>query len=89
MKEYDIKAMELSIDIGDLNFLCAFGTHINGGWTAIINWGIAAELSSFGDIDYNTDRLYAALANTNMHDTTKIKIAKGLSEVISPLIKQM
>lgn len=91
IREYKIKSKEISIDIGDWNFLCAFGTHINGGWIAIINWGVSAELSSFGDVHYNTDKIYKAFVNANvdMNDSTKTKIAKELSTIVSPLIEEM
>lgn len=60
--EHRFKAKEESIDYHGLDFLCLYGKHINGGFVAIINWGVAAELSAHGnDVRYNTDKILAAL----------------------------
>lgn len=64
MKEFDITAREISIETHGLSFLCAFGTHINGGWCAIINYGVSCELSSFkDDVSSNAAEIAHALAN--------------------------
>ena len=92
IREYKIKSKELSIDIGDWNFLCAFGTHINGGWIAIINWGLSAELSALGgNIPYNTNKIYKAFsrADVELNDDCKLKLANELSKIVSPLIEEM
>ena len=55
-------AKEESIDCHGLNFLCIYGKHVNGGFVAITNWGVAAELSTHQyDTNYNTSKILAAL----------------------------
>ena len=49
MKELNITAQEISIDTHGLSFLCIFGTHINGGWCAILNFGVSCELAANSD----------------------------------------
>ena len=49
MKEFNITAQEVSIDTHGLSFLCVFGTHINGGWCAILNFGVSCELATNSD----------------------------------------
>lgn len=62
MIEYKLNAKEYSIDCHGLNFLCVLGHHVNGGFVAIINWGVSAELSAHGnDVGYNRDKILSAL----------------------------
>lgn len=64
MKELqEIQAREISIDTHGLNFLCIIGTHINGGFVAIPNWSIAAELAR-GEQGYNKAQIETALNNS-------------------------
>lgn len=66
MKEFGITAREVSIETHGLSFLCAFGTHINGGWCAILNCGVCCELSNFKyDTSSNTDAIACALKNSS------------------------
>lgn len=59
-------AQEMGIDYDDISYLCAFGTHINGGWIAILNFGVAAELSNSGcDVSYNTKKIEEALLRSD------------------------
>ena len=61
-KEYSFTAKEESIECHGLDFLCLYGRHINGGFVAIINWGVAAELSAYGnDVGYNRRKILDAL----------------------------
>lgn len=61
-REHSFTAKEESIECHGLDFLCLYGKHVNGGFVAIINWGVAAELSAHGnDVRYNTDKILAAL----------------------------
>lgn len=66
-KAFDkVNALEYSIDCCGLSFLCIIGRHINGGFVAITNWGVAAELSAHpGDVGYNSDQIYEALSRSN------------------------
>lgn len=66
MKEFDMTAREVSIETHGLSFLCAFGTHINGGWCAILNCGVCCELSdSKYDASSNTDAIACALRSSS------------------------
>lgn len=59
---YPITATELNINYGGLSYLCAFGSHINGGWIAILNFGVSAELSNDRyDIGDNAENIADAL----------------------------
>ncbi len=58
---YPITAQEMTIDYGGISFLCAFGNHAGGGWIAILNFGVSAELSD-DDVRYNAIKIQAALA---------------------------
>ena len=88
-------AKEISIDCHGLNFYCVYGTYINGGYLAILNWGVSAELSSHnGSVGYNRDKLLAALK----HSPSRFWLPKGkelddlvynLSEVITKRIIEM
>lgn len=51
---------EISVDCGKFNYLVIFGHHINGGFIAIVNYGICCEASSPDSINYNTERLIRA-----------------------------
>ena len=61
-REFSFTAKEESISCHGLDFLCLYGKHINGGFVAIINWGVAAELSAYNNsLRYNTDKILSAL----------------------------
>ena len=61
-KEYKVTAREYSIDCHGLNFLCILGQHVNGGFVAIVNWGVSAELSAANsDLFYNRRNVLEAL----------------------------
>lgn len=60
--EYKLSAREFSLNCHGLNFLCILGTHINGGFVAIVNWGVSAELSSSrSDLTYILNCVLKAL----------------------------
>ena len=61
MAEYKINAKEYSLSCHDLTFLCVLGQHINGGFCAIVNWGVAVELASDNNVQYNREKLLSAL----------------------------
>lgn len=65
MCEYRVTAKEESISCHGLNFLCIYGRHINGGYVAIVNWGVAAELSVGNDITYDRNKILAALERSD------------------------
>lgn len=51
---------EISVDFDGFSYLVIFGSHINGGFIAIINHGICCEASSPDNISYNVERLIRA-----------------------------
>ncbi len=58
-------AKEESIDFRGLNFLCVYGNHINGGYVAILNWGVSVELSNRkSDIGYNCRKILEAFGRS-------------------------
>lgn len=58
-------ANEITLNVSGLAFDVHYGTHTNGGWCAIINFGVAAELSaSPSDTAYNTDKIIKALSHS-------------------------
>lgn len=61
----DIRAAEYSIECHGLSFLCIIGEHINGGFIAIVDWGVAAELGDKDDIRYNADSIFESLERTS------------------------
>lgn len=90
-REYSVIARELSIDTHGLNFLVICGEHINGGYAAIINFGVTTELSS-DDGQYNAIKIYEALEKSNdsclpKDDSVLKAIASELSEVITGNLK--
>ena len=40
-------AIEYDIQVNGFSFLCIFGTHTNGGFISIVNWGVSAEISAW------------------------------------------
>lgn len=83
-KEYKATAREFSVNTNEYNFICIVGQHINGSYIAILNWGVSAELSAFGDVEYNTERIYNVFkANSScklLTENTAREIAKAINE---------
>ena len=66
MREFEVIAKEECIDCHGLNFLCIYGRHINGGFVAITNWGVAADLSVHPhDLRYNRLKILGALERSS------------------------
>lgn len=87
---YKSTTEEASIDSYGYNFLCIYGSHINGNYIAIINWGVSAELSSFpNDTTYNAMSLGKALENIPQLKTNASNIAYDIAKAISPRLKEM
>lgn len=87
---YKATATEIGISANGTNFLTIVGTHINGGYAAFVNFGIAVELAE-NDRCYNSEQIYKAFKDSN--DTwlpkgdEEIKALAGeLSDIITPLI---
>ncbi|WP_275905174.1 DUF6618 family protein, partial [[Eubacterium] hominis] len=66
---------ELSIDYDGSNYLIIYGTHVNGGWFAIINHGVSGNLATFDDIHYNTEQIGMALNNYDAGNKIAVVIA--------------
>ena len=95
MTEYKVSAREYSIDCHGLNFLCIVGKHINGGYVAITNWGVSAELSSHGnDVGYNTSKILAALERSTevawlpSDEDARSDIARDLASIIGEKLQE-
>lgn len=92
MKKFNITAQELSVETHGLSFLCAFGTHINGGWCAILNYGVSCELSDYpNSTESNAAAIANALANSPSEmrawlpkgNKARMEIAMELSKIIT------
>ena len=88
-REYSFIAKEESIECHGLDFLCLYGKHINGGFVAIINWGVAAELSAYNNsLRYNTDKILSALERSPdiawlpSDETARSAVARDLAQMI-------
>ena len=82
MKENDLTYVyeatareELSIDYEGSNYLVIYGTHINGGWFAIINHGVSGNLAGFDDVHYNEEQIGMALNNYDAGNKIAVVIA--------------
>lgn len=81
---------EASIDSYGYNFLCIYGSHINGNYIAIINWGVSAELSSFpNDITYNAMRIAEVLEKIPQSKANASNMAYDIANAIAPRLKEM
>lgn len=82
-KEFKTTAREFSVVENGNSFLCIVGHHVNGSYIAILNWGVSAELSAFGDAEYNTERIYNAFkANSNCNSLTE-NTAREIAEAVN------
>lgn len=87
---YKSSIEEASIDSYGYNFLCIYGSHINGNYIAIINWGVSAELSSFpNDITYNAMSIAEVLQIIPEVKTNASNIAYDIANTIAPRLKEM
>lgn len=81
---------EASIDSYGYNFLCIYGSHINGNYIAIINWGVSAELSSFpNDVSYNAMSISRVLENIPQLKANASNIAYDIANSLTPRFKEM
>ena len=69
---------EISIDWNGNNYLVIYGTHINGGFFSIPNWGIGGELSSHwvDDVVDNAGRINRFLKDKK----ASMQIAMAIAE---------
>lgn len=64
-------AIEYDIQVNGFSFLCIFGTHTNGGFISIVNWGVSAEISAWknkSNFLYNTNRIFEAFERSKMEN---------------------
>lgn len=86
---YKTKTEEASIDACGYNFLCIYGSHINGNFISIINWKASAELSDPNDIFYNSNSISKALQSISELSNNADQIAKEIAEAIMPRLQTM
>ncbi len=78
---------EASIDACGYNFLCIYGSHINGNYISIINFKVSAELSDANDIFYNSSSISASLKNIPELKDQADAIAEELANAIMPRLR--
>lgn len=86
---YKTKAEEASIDACGYNFLCIYGSHINGNFISIINWNVSAELSDPKDIFYNSNSISETLQAISEISSCADEIGKEIAEAIQPRLQRM
>ena len=60
VKDYTEKThviFEHDVQFNGCSYVVIFGRHINGGFVAVPNWNVCAEVSADGSILYNAERL--------------------------------
>lgn len=94
--DYILTVKEESIDCHGLSFLCIYGKHINGGFVAIINWGVSAELSAHrSDLSYNRSKILEALERSPevawlpSDKEERSAVARDLAMMIGERIEEM
>lgn len=86
---YKTKSEEASIDACGYNFLCIYGSHINGNYISIINWNVSAELSDPNDILYNSNSISETLRSNSELSSCSDEISKEIAEAIQPRLQRM
>lgn len=69
---------EQELQFNGCSYLVIFGRHINGGFIAIPNWNISAELSADGSILYNAEKL----EQSGLEPATALTIATHIKETL-------
>lgn len=93
-REFEATSREFTVDTEHLSLLCICGHHVNGSYLAILNLGISAELSPYGDIGYNTARIAEAINSIGgsillpQSSTGIEELSKEIATAIDPYIKQ-
>ncbi len=94
--EYKVTAREIDFQVHGLSFLCIFGTHVNGGYVSILNWGVSAELSSrSSDVLYNRDKILEALQRSPdkcylpYGEENQRYLARDLSQMITERLQEI
>lgn len=92
--DYKFTAIEENINCHGLSFLCVYGLHINGGYVAILNWGVSAELSAHrNELDYNRKKILEAferspyLSYLPSDEEARSAVARDLAMMIGERLK--
>lgn len=95
-RDYILTVKEENIDCHGLSFLCIYGKHINGGFVAITNWGVSAELSAHrDDLSYNRYKILEALERSSevawlpSDEEARSAVARDLAMMIAERIEEM
>ncbi len=73
----------MSIDVCGYSFLTLVGSHINGGFIALLNWNASAEISDdWNDVHYNSNKIFEAIHNDPVLKDEAKQIAEELAVVI-------
>lgn len=67
---------EFTVETDGFSYLVIYGKHVNGGFCAIPNHGIACEMSAANDTFYN----YEALKHSGINETDAKAIAAAILE---------
>lgn len=73
--------LEISVDANGYNFLVLYGKHINGGWCAIPNHGVACEMGDANDTFYNAEAL--------IHCGMSVRCARAIAAAIAETAAKM
>lgn len=93
-REFKTTAREFSIDTDNLSLLCVCGHHVNGSYIAILSLGVCAELSPYGDIGYNAEKIKEAIQSIGgslllpSSDEKLEQLCREIAEAIDPYTKQ-
>ena len=55
---------EISVEVGRTGYLIIYGTHVNGGFCCIPNWGFGCEMGQPEDVGYNKEQLGMMFADS-------------------------
>ena len=94
IREYKVTAREFVIKTKDLDVICICGTHINGAYFAIPSLQICGELSSFGNISDNKDRIWDLFYDKRRNlsippQADRENLAEEIAEAINPYIIEL
>lgn len=66
----------INVDYNGHSYSVVFGRYVNGGFCSIPNFCIGCELSSFGDICWNTESLSRVLKSKGASKAIALAIAE-------------
>lgn len=82
--QYPAKALfEIDVEFHGYSYLVIYGTHINGGFCCIPNWGIACEMSDPSDTFFNSE----ALMRSHLPKAVARAIAAAIRDSTDRIIK--